>query len=492
MTGKYASRVVWLIVLFTLFFSGFRLMQHYTLNNNALDDGFNDNLIWNTLHGKFMYSDIKGSTTLGDHLELATLLFLPFYLFGLGPFILFIGQTLIIGLGAIPIYWQARDSLEDSPFVWLLPLAYLLYLPTVNITFQGYYPIALCITPLLFATYYLMKDRYPLFFLYLGLAMLCQENLYLVAAFFGLYILGFKKEKLLGGLLFLGGLGLFIVAISVIIPHFNTGGSYAYYERYAYLGNSLPAMFLTIVTRPLYVLQYVITPEKIWFVLGLFLPVAFLSWRRPALLIPALPIFAINLLSTYRDMYQLGTRYPSAIIPFVFMAAILALPPITDPKRISRISKTMVFFMVLSALYFFTGFYFRYTVITEPVKDAHQLLRQVPDNAAISALGNLYPQLAHREKIWLFPKNWAESDYLILCKLDPTWPLDGDYSTALTQLIKKKNYGKLLEYAFVGESPLPGPMSKKDYAPLYARIRADKHFSVVAEKESYVLLKRTK
>ncbi|MBU0630289.1 MAG: DUF2079 domain-containing protein [Candidatus Margulisbacteria bacterium] len=494
MTNKYNSRIIWFIILFTIFFTGFRMMQHYTFNNNALDDGFNDNLIWNTIHGKFMYSDIKGSSTLGDHLELATLLFIPFYLLGLGPFILFFGQTLLIGLGALPIYWQARDSLGESPFVWLMPLAYLLYLPTVNITFQGYYPIALCITPLLFATYYLLRGRYLPFLLWLGLAMLCQENIYLVAAFFGLYILGFKKEKLAGGLLFISGLALFILAISVIIPHFNTGGSYVYYERYAYLGNSLPAMVMTIAARPLYVLAHVITPEKIWFIVGLFLPVAFLSFRRPALLIPALPIFAINLLSSYRDMYQLGTRYPSAIVPFVFMTAILGLATVQpgEIRRMGRIKTTMVLFMVLSTLYFFAGFYWRYTVITEPVKEGHQLLRQVPADAAISALGNLYPHLSHREKIWLFPKNWEKSDYLILCKLDPTWPIEGDYTTALTQLIKKKNYGKLLEYIFVGETPLTGPLSKTDYAPLYEKIRADRHFTMVTEKESYILLKRTR
>ena len=483
---KYRERIIWFIILFTIFFTGFRLMQHYTFNNNALDDGFNDNLIYNTIQGKFMYSDIKGSTTLGDHLELATLLFIPFYLLGL--------QTLLIGLGALPIYWQARDSLGDSSFVWLLPLAYLLYLPTVNITFQGYYPIALCITPLLFAVYYLIRDRYPLFLLFLGLAMLCQENIYLVAAFFGLYILGFKKEKLLGGGLFICGLALFILAITVIIPHFNTGGSYAYYERYAYLGDSIPAILRTIVTRPFYVLGYILTPEKIWFMIGLFLPVAFLSWRSPALLVPALPIFAINLLSTYRDMYQLGTRYPASIVPFVFMTAILGLATVQpgETRRLARIKKSIVFFMFLSALYFFTGFYFRYTVITEPVKEGHRLLRQIPADSAISALGSLYPHLAHREKIWLFPKNWEKSDYLVLCKLDPTWPIEGDYTTALTQLIKKKNYGKLLEYTFVGETPLPGPLSKKEYAPLYDKIRADKRFAVVDEKSSYVLLKRTR
>ena len=109
---KYRERIIWFIILFTIFFTGFRLMQHYTFNNNALDDGFNDNLIYNTIQGKFMYSDIKGSTTLGDHLELATLLFIPFYLLGLGPFILFFGQTLLIGLVADLISFN-RKMLED-------------------------------------------------------------------------------------------------------------------------------------------------------------------------------------------------------------------------------------------------------------------------------------------------------------------------------------------------------------------------------------------
>lgn len=466
-------------------------MQHYTFTNNAFDDGFNDNLIWNTLHGNFMYSDIKGYMTLGDHLELATLLFLPFYLLGLGPWILYVGQTLLIALGAIPVYWLSKERLGNSPFVFLLPLAYLLYVPTVNITFQGYYPIALSITPLLFAAYYLIKDKYFPFTVWLLLACLAQENIYLVAAFFGLYILFFKNKKVFGGALFLLGLAAFWLAITVIIPHFNSGGQFAYYGRFAYLGRSVPEMIATLLLRPWSVIPYVITPDKIWYVLGLFWPLAFLSFRSPALLIPTLPILAQNLLTTYREMYQLGSRYPSAIIPFVFISAIFGLEQILKQNRpTQKIRKTMIVFMILSLTYFFLGFFVRYVAVTPNVREGHEILALIPADASISALGNLYPHVSHRKNIWLFPKNWQRADYIVLCKLDPTWPIAGGYGPAIKKLAASGNYRKILEYIFIGEYPLPGPLSKRDYPPVYRQISASPDFKIIKDGRYYRLLER--
>ena len=484
------KRVVWAIVLFTLFFGAFRLMQHYTFTNNAADDGYNDNIIWNTLHGNFMYSDIKGYNTLGDHLELANFLFLPFYLLGLGPWLLYLGQTLIIALGALPVHWLAREKLPD-PFPWLFPLAYLFYVPTVNITFQGYYPIALCITPLLFATYYLIKDKYLPFCLWLALACLAQENVYLVAAFFGLYIMFVKRRWLTGALTFLAGSAAFALALTVIIPHFNSSGQFAYYGRFAYLGRSAPEMIATLCLRPWAILPYVVTPDKIWYLLGLFWPFAFLSFRAPALLIPALPILAQNLLTTYKEMYQLGSRYPSAIVPFVVISAVCGLAKALERgQKTERVRKTMIVFMVLSLAYFFLGYFIRYTAVTPEVREGHEILKLIPPDASISALGNLYPHLCHRRDIWLFPKNWQKADYIILCKLDPAWPLTGDYGPALKKLAAEGNYGKILEYVFIGETPLPGPLSKKDYPPVFQEITGDRSLRVVKEGRYYLLLRR--
>lgn len=486
------KRLIWLIVVFTLFFGAFRLMQHYTFTNNALDDGFNDNLVWNTMHGNFMQSDIKGYVTLGDHLELATLIFVPFYALGLGPWILFLLPPLLTALGALPLYWLAREQLgDDHPGTRLIPAAYLGSIPIVNMTFQGYYPVALCMTPLLLAFYYLTHDRYRPFLCWLAAAMLCQENIYLVAAFFGLYIAAAKERKFFGLSLFVLGIALFVLAVSVVIPHFNGGGQYAYYDRYAYLGSSIPAIITTLATRPFFVLAHVLTGDKLLYLFGLLLPVAFLACWHPLALLPALPVIGLNLLSTYRDMYQLGTRYPAAIVPFVFAAAVLGWQRLGPRANLRLIRRTVSFCLTLSLLYFFLGFFLRYTWITPAVREGHELLPLVPPDAAVCAVGNIYPHLCHRPDIWLFPKNREKAEYLFLCKLDPVWPVDGDYAPALAKLRERRDYGKLLEYIFIGEAPTPGPLRKKDYAPLYTEIRRDKRWTVVKEGEHYLLLRRT-
>jgi len=496
MKNTQLRKVIWMIILFALFFSAVRLLAHYNFYNHALDDGYNDNLIWNTLHGKFFWSEIKGYCTLGDHLDPILLFFLPFYFMGMGPGILYVTQTLIIALGALPLYWLAKERLKDSPFVLLFPLAYLLYVPTVNINFAGFYQIALAITPLIFAFYYLLKDKYKVFLLWLAVALLCQEDIALITSFFGLYILLKKQNKTLGALLAAGGLALFIADIQFIIPFFR-GSAYAYYERYGYLGASLGDKLSTIFFRPLYVAQYVLTSEKITYLIGLFLPVALLSFFSPIELIPALPAFVQNLLSTYGDMYKWGTRYPSALVPFIFISAILGMERlyafIKDGNRIQRINtiirRTMFFFMFLSLLYFFLGFFFRMTWITPQTLEGHRLLKMIPKKAAISALGSLYPHLAHRENIWIFSKNYEKSDYLILGKLDPTWPIKGDYEPVIKKLLKDNNYGKLLEFTFLGELPRVG-LDKETYTREFKKVMGDSRFELVVEGKYYLLLKK--
>ncbi|MDD5382508.1 MAG: DUF2079 domain-containing protein, partial [Candidatus Margulisbacteria bacterium] len=219
--------------------------------------------------------------------------------------------------------------------------------------------------------------------------------------------------------------------------------------------------------------------------------VAFLSFLSPLELIPALPAFAINLFSTYQDMFQLGTRYPSTLIPFIFLSAILGLARLKNERFHKLIRRTMIFFMAISLLYFFLGFFVRYTYITPAVKDGHRLMKLVPKDAAISALGNLHPHLCRRDNIWIFSRNYERSDYLILCKLDPTWPYGKDYTPVLKKLWQDKNYGKLLEFAFIGETPKP-PLEQTMYLGEFNKITKDPRFEIAAENEHYLLLRHKK
>jgi uncharacterized membrane protein len=312
----------------------------------------------------------------------------------------------------------------------------------------------------------------------------------LIAAFFGVYIMIKKPQKLLGAALALGGLALFLIDLQLIIPFFK-GGNYTYFERYAYLGDSLNEKLITLFLKPQVWLPYVFNTDKILYLIGLLLPVAFLSLFSPVELIPMIPALTINLFSTYRDMYQLGTRYPSSLIPFIFISAIIGLQNLLarGKNRIKLVRRTMIFFMAISLLYFFLGFFFRYTWITPAVKEGHELLKMIPKDAAISALGNVYPHLAHRQNIWIFSKNYEKSDYIILCKLDPTWPYGKDYTPVINRLWSEKNYGKVLEFAFLGEIPKP-PLEQTLYLKEFNKIMRDPRFEIVADKKHYLLLKR--
>lgn len=488
-----------MILIYSVFFICIVLLKHYTFHSNAWDLGIFDEAIWNTTQGNFMFINVKDINYFSDHFSPILLLFVPFYLIGLGgPKLLICTQAIVVALGALPIYWLAKDNLKDEKFHFLFPFAYLFFLPLWHIIVFDFHPESLAITFFLFAFYFLSKEKYSPFLCFVILGAMCKEDMNLIAAFFGLYILFFKKRKILGLILAVAGSFLFFFELQYLIPSFSTGESYLYFDRYAYLGNNFSEIAKTLILRPFYVLKYILIPDKIIYVLCLTGAVGFLCFLSPSTLLLAAPSFAQNILSMYAGQYGFHSQYNSGIIPFLFISAIFGLKNLLknkDEKFIKKwtkyASRIIIFFIIVSILEFSLGFFPRYTFITQHVLYGHNLLKQIPKNASVSASSNIYPHLAHRKNIWEFPKGIGSADYIIIETLDPIWPLeDKDYPPVLNKLWDEKQYKKVLGFIFLGEVRTPAK-SKKEYQEQVNAILKNKKYKILANQEQFLLLKKS-
>ncbi|MCD6290926.1 MAG: DUF2079 domain-containing protein, partial [Anaerolineae bacterium] len=109
--APWPTILVWALVLaYAVGFSVLSIRPHQALQTHKADLGQMDIALWNTAHGRFV-QEVKGdhiSTRLTDHVEP---IFLPvslvFWLWNDVRAILIL-QSVVIALGAWPVYWIAR------------------------------------------------------------------------------------------------------------------------------------------------------------------------------------------------------------------------------------------------------------------------------------------------------------------------------------------------------------------------------------------------
>jgi len=119
-----------------------------------------------------------------------------------------------------------------------------------------------------------------------------------------------------GVLLAVWGLAWSVLAITVIIPHFNPMHHYPYWNDGGVVGPgghpSVSALANQLVQAG---------HEKLWTTFLILLPVAFLALRSPIALI-ALPSLALRFVSTNSYFWGTSWHYDATVMPIVFLAAV--------------------------------------------------------------------------------------------------------------------------------------------------------------------------
>jgi uncharacterized membrane protein len=96
------------------FFLTFTLAAHAAFETSTGDLGIYDQVVWNTAQGRILaYSaePAPGSVFLATHLQLILVLLAPLYWVWSDARLLIVAQTVVIALGAWPLYDLARWKL---------------------------------------------------------------------------------------------------------------------------------------------------------------------------------------------------------------------------------------------------------------------------------------------------------------------------------------------------------------------------------------------
>jgi uncharacterized membrane protein len=410
---KSADRLIWVFVAaYVVFFSALSFLKFYAFGYYDWDFASDITVLWNSIHGDFLYYPFLEQNIFGAHLYLIILFILPIYALLQSPLCLLFLQSLFLGLAAYPLYLFARTKVPKTAAL-VVSVLYLLY-PSVGFInlFETHFEIYE-IFFIFFALYFFEKERFVKFMGFLVLAAMCKENVSFVIFMFGIY--GFFRKRRLRWVLtpMVFGAAWFLIAVKGIIPYFARDArlyqeGFIFSVYYKHLGATMTEMLTTIIAHPVAVARFALTPEKIVYLFRLFAPVGFLSFFGLGPLLMTVPIFMQNLLSSAWTHAQIQYQYAGLLIPFIFASLVVALKRFWEVAGFVRYRFVALVFLLAAsttagicfkAPQFSLPSYFASFRIDEGARLRRELVALVPVRAPVIATFRFLPWLANRREL---------------------------------------------------------------------------------------------
>ena len=411
-------------------FSALSVLRHRALQTGRFDLGNMVQAVWSTAHGHpLQITGLRGDeiSRLAAHFDPILAAFAPLWLVWPSPDMLLVAQAVAIALGALPVYWLARKHLDSERAGIGFALAYLLYPPTQWLTLNEFHPVALACPLLLFAVWFLDEGRFVPFAIFGLLATTTKEEIGFVVAGLGLWWAFARGRRLEGAVVLAAGAAIALVAIEVVIPHFNRAGASSFFARYSEVGGSPGGIAHTAVTKPWKLVTTAVTGRGLGFLARLFLPLGLLALLAPILLLAAVPELAINLLSAATTQTSIRFHYTAGLIPILVAATVLGAahvvrsrPQWTGPLATAVLALAIVSNYALGAIPLW-----RYLPggqqaqahaadVTQHDRLALRALHLIPKSAVVSATNTLGAHLSARRRILSFPviqdARWIAAD----------------------------------------------------------------------------------
>jgi uncharacterized membrane protein len=406
-------------------FSALSILRHRAFATGRFDLGNMVQAVWSTAHGDpLRMTGLRGDqiSRLGAHFDPILAAFAPLWLAWPSPDALLVAQAVAIALGALPVYWLARKHLRSERAGLGFALAYLIYPPTQWLTLNEFHPVALACPLLLFAIWYLDEGRLLPFLAFAALAATTKEEIALVVAGLGIWYALAHRQRLLGVAIAVAGVAVALVAIEVVIPHFNRAGTSSFFTRYSEVGSTPGGIVHTALTDPWKIVTTAFTGRGLGYLARLALPLGLLVALAPLMLLAALPELAVNLLSAAPTQTSIRFHYTAGLIPVLVAAAVLGAKRV--PARVPVAALAVVACLAGNYLlgpipvwrYFPGGEQQQAHAAEVSAHDriAARALRLIPPHAVVSATNSLGAHLSARRRVLSFPflqdATWVAAD----------------------------------------------------------------------------------
>jgi uncharacterized membrane protein len=426
----------------------------------GFDMGIFDQGIWLLSRFRDAFVTVRGLHYFGNHVNILSVLLVPFYWLGAGPHFLYLAQTVAVALAAIPLFLLARHRLANEWHAVAIAAAYLLYPALQWITWWHFHPDAFSIGLLILAYLCMVHERWRWYAVVVVALLLNKED-----TVFAVFVLGLlvarRGNRRVGFITAGGALAWFVVATQILIPWLNHGGEPFYATLYPTLGDSIGEIVFNAVRHPSRILDVLFEDHRITYYGKLLWPVALLPVAGvPAALI-AVPQLVINASSVQATTYDIRFQYTAIIVAVTFISTIEAIARLSDrkPARQGFLVGVVLAASVAANLAwspsplsreYRSGVWAATAPHSTRVEAMDAAVALVPADAGVSATYNLVPHLTHRSIIYEYPTPLKRS-YYGLDSQPPryrgrvTWYV---LDTAVIDETNKALYDALLDHGF--------------------------------------------
>jgi len=461
--------VLIMVLAYSVVFSYYSIMKHYSFRTYAWDLGILVQSISSATKGKLFTNNVElyyspTGSFFGIHFAPILFIVVPFFYLIQKVETLLVIQSIILALGAIPIYLIAKHCLQHRLSALLVSAAYLLNPSLQGINWYEFHTLAFFPLFILSATYFLKKRKFLVYVLFIILALMTMEQTTYFIALYVIYSAWEVKKELkelfssrrpkLGP--FIPFITFLIVLIWILISSniihiLNPNPT----QELKAIGNykilevndpaEIPLKAITDLQLTLKAIQFDL-PRKIFYIIVTLTPSCFLAFLSPLALLPSFLWFTLSILSNWPPYYQLGFQYSTFTLPFVSIATIETiqnLPGSINEKSLKKVFTrisilSLIIGLILSIFASPLSFiqkpgdfrYFRdYGISTPSSLDnkVMEILEVLPKDALIITTPTIFPHISTHTNAYVIPPENSPSPRLFKSNLRFLQSLKYDY-----------------------------------------------------------------
>ena len=400
-----------MVLLYALYFSVRTVGVHNGLGTSAYDFGLYDQGIWLMSRGHSPFVTLMGRNLFGDHSSFILVFLIPLYWIFSSTALLFVVQSIVVAIGALPVYWFSRQRLRSEPLAAAMAGVYLLH-PSISWTnLENFHPDAALGTLIAFAIWAAYAGKWRWYWVAVVLALSVKEDVAFVLAPLGLWV-ALKADKKRGLITSLASLFTMALMFLVVMRSF-TGITFRNSWRIPFGG--IGGLLKTAFTQPTKLISYLWSEDRPTYVWQMLAPVGFVFLYEPSLALVGFVMLASNVVSTFWYQHQIQYHYSIIIVPCIVMGTVWALGKFSRPAR--KWVSACIIATSLVCGYLWSPMPLARTATTSwnsqmpPVVAARESISQVPEDAVVAAYHSLTAQMARRVTIYSFPNPFVRNLY---------------------------------------------------------------------------------
>ena len=400
-----------MVVMYATYFSVRTVGVHNGLGSSAYDFGLYDQGIWLLSRGHSPFVTLMGRNLFGDHSSFILVLLIPLYWVVSSTALLFVVQSVVIAVGALPVYWFSRDRLRSEALAAVMAGVYLMH-PSIGWTnLENFHPDAALGTLIAFAVWSANAKRWGWYWVAVGLSLAVKEDVAFVLIPLGIWV-AFRIDRKRGLLTSIVSLVTMLMMFLVVMRSF-TGIAFRNSWRIPFGG--MTGLIKTTFTQPTKLASYLWSEDRPMYVWQMLASAGFVFLIEPSLAAVGVMMLASNVLSTFWYQHQIQYHYSIIIVPCVVMGSAWALGRLSRPARrwasALLIVSSLVCGYLWSPLPLARSKTTSWNSQTAPVVAAREAIAYVPDDAVLSAFHSITAQMARRKVIYSFPNPFVRNLY---------------------------------------------------------------------------------